>query len=115
MTGATVLLKGFTTVVAAPTGELFSQADATPWLATAGAGDTLAGILGALAAGAAEDGSAAARAGIPDTARWAAVAAAAALIHGQAAQRAARRGPVVVSELPSDIGAVLAGLLGVPD
>ncbi len=115
MTGATVLLKGFTTVVASPTGEVFSQADATPWLATAGAGDTLAGILGALAAGAAEDGSAAARAGVPDTAKWAAVAAAAALIHGRAAQRAALRGPVVVSELPADIGAVLAGLLGVPD
>jgi hydroxyethylthiazole kinase-like uncharacterized protein yjeF len=113
--GATVLLKGFTTVVAAPSGHVFSQADATPWLATAGAGDTLAGILGALAAGAAEDGSAAARAGVPEEAKWAAVAAAASLIHGLAARQAARRGPVVVSDLPGDIGAVLAGLLGAPD
>ncbi len=115
LTGATVLLKGYTTVTAAPSGEVFSQADATPWLATAGSGDTLAGILGALAAAAAEDGTAAARAGVPESAKWAAVAAAAALIHGRAGQRAARRGPVVVSDLPGEIGAVVAGLLAVPD
>ena len=45
LTGATVLLKGATTLVAAPSGDVFSQADGTPWLATAGSGDVLAGVL----------------------------------------------------------------------
>ncbi|MUK03091.1 bifunctional ADP-dependent NAD(P)H-hydrate dehydratase/NAD(P)H-hydrate epimerase [Vibrio cholerae] len=111
LTGATVLLKGFTTVVAAPSGALFVQADATPWLATAGSGDTLSGIVGALAATLAEDDDAAGRIGVEPDDLWAAAAAAAALIHGRAGQRAALRGPVVVSNLPVDIGAVIADLL----
>ncbi len=110
-TGATVLLKGFTTVVAAPSGTLFAQADATPWLATAGSGDTLSGIIGALAATLAEDEGAAARVGVAQEDLWAATAAAGALIHGRAGQRAARRGPIVVSELPAEIGAVVGDLL----
>lgn len=48
--GATVLLKGSRTVAASPTGETFEHGPATPWLATAGTGDVLAGILGALVA-----------------------------------------------------------------
>lgn len=48
--GAVVLLKGATTVVAAPDGTVFTQANGTPRLATAGSGDTLAGILVALLA-----------------------------------------------------------------
>ncbi|OUM40013.1 bifunctional ADP-dependent NAD(P)H-hydrate dehydratase/NAD(P)H-hydrate epimerase [Arthrobacter sedimenti] len=110
-TGATVLLKGFTTVVAAPSGALFVQADATPWLATAGSGDTLSGIVGALAATLAEDDGAAGRIGVAQEDLWAAVAAAGALIHGSAGRRAALRGPVVVSDLPADIGGVVADLL----
>jgi NAD(P)H-hydrate repair Nnr-like enzyme with NAD(P)H-hydrate dehydratase domain len=110
-TGATVLLKGFTTVVAAPSGTLFAQADATPWLATAGSGDTLSGIVGALAATLAEDDGAAARVGVAQEDLWAAIAAAGALIHGRAGQRAAREGPIVVSELPAGIGAVVGDLL----
>ena len=50
LTGAVVLLKGPTTVVAAPDGRTFTQADGTPRLGTAGSGDTLAGILVALLA-----------------------------------------------------------------
>jgi hydroxyethylthiazole kinase-like uncharacterized protein yjeF len=111
LTGATVLLKGFTTVVAAPSGTLFVQADATPWLATAGSGDTLSGIVGALAATLAEDEDAAHRIGVAREDLWAAAAAAGALIHGRAGQRAARRGPVVVPELPTHIGAVIGELL----
>ncbi|WP_026550687.1 NAD(P)H-hydrate epimerase [Arthrobacter sp. Br18] len=111
LTGATVLLKGFTTITASPTGEVFSQAEAPPWLATAGSGDTLSGILGALVATLAEDDGAAARLGLPAGATWAAVAAAAALIHGLAGERAAAAGPVVVSGLPVHIGSVLADLL----
>ncbi|MDQ0735750.1 bifunctional ADP-dependent NAD(P)H-hydrate dehydratase/NAD(P)H-hydrate epimerase [Arthrobacter agilis] len=109
-TGATVLLKGFTTVVAAPSGTLFAQTDASPWLSTAGSGDTLSGILGALAATLAEDDGAAARVGVADEDLWAAVAAAGAAIHGRAGRRAALRGPIVVSDLPTDIGAVMAHL-----
>ena len=114
LTGATVLLKGHTTLVSAPTGELFSQANGTSWLATAGSGDTLAGILGALAATLAEDDDAARRAGVPAQALWAAVAAAAVLLHGQAGQRAARGGPLLVSSLPGHVRAVLADLLAEP-
>ncbi|WP_331712498.1 bifunctional ADP-dependent NAD(P)H-hydrate dehydratase/NAD(P)H-hydrate epimerase [Pedococcus dokdonensis] len=53
-TGATVLLKGATTLVVPPTTAglpVRSQNDAPPWLATAGAGDVLAGVCGALLAG----------------------------------------------------------------
>ncbi len=110
-TGATVLLKGFVTVVAGPSGVLFAQADATPWLATAGSGDTLSGIIGALAATLAEDDSAAVRVGVVQEDLWAALAAAGALIHGRAGQRAAAHRPIVVSDLPDHIGAVLGELI----
>ncbi len=46
----TVLLKGSTTLVVPPSGTVRSQADAPAWLATAGAGDVLAGIAGTLLA-----------------------------------------------------------------
>lgn len=111
-TGATVLLKGYATVVAAPDGTLFSQTNATPWLATAGSGDTLAGILGAIVATNAENDDVVTALGLPPSSRWAALAAAAAMLHGLAGQRAARRGPVVVGDLPKYVGGVIAELLG---
>ncbi|MEO7753747.1 MAG: NAD(P)H-hydrate dehydratase [Terracoccus sp.] len=51
-TGATVLVKGSTTLVVDPDGDgpVRSQADAPAWLATAGAGDVLAGLVGTLLA-----------------------------------------------------------------
>jgi ADP-dependent NAD(P)H-hydrate dehydratase / NAD(P)H-hydrate epimerase len=49
--GVTVLLKGATTLVAAPGGEVRVNSAATPYLATAGSGDVLSGICGALLAG----------------------------------------------------------------
>lgn len=78
--GTTVLLKGPVTVCAAPDGTAYVQASGHPYLATAGSGDTLTGILGALLAT------------IPDT-RPVQVAAAASLIHGHAGRIAAQGGP----------------------
>ncbi|MFD1716593.1 NAD(P)H-hydrate epimerase [Georgenia deserti] len=86
ITGGTVLLKGATTVVAAPHGPLYAQHDATPWLATAGSGDVLAGVLGALLASYGDviaDGGDV-LAGLPAT-----LAATAAFLHGRAARLAA--------------------------
>ena len=104
LTGATVLLKGWATLAVGPDGTAYSQAEATAGLATAGSGDTLAGILGALLA---TDHTA------PDErtpGHYARLAAAAASLHGLAGSRAARRGPVEPSKLPAEIRSVVAEL-----
>lgn len=103
LTGATVLLKGATTVVVGP-GQVLSQAEAPAWLATAGAGDVLAGLLGTLLAGRAREAVQS-----PDlVARLAALAA---LVHGRAASEANPGGPVsasmVVEALPRTIARLL--------
>lgn len=49
--GVTVLLKGSTTLVASPDGEVRVNSASTAYLATAGSGDVLSGVCGALLAG----------------------------------------------------------------
>ncbi len=83
-TGAVVLLKGAVTVVAASGGWAATVAGGTPWLATAGTGDVLAGVIGALVAGAM------AREEQADAATLAALAASGAWLHGRAGVVAAR-------------------------
>lgn len=104
-TGATVLLKGHVTVVAPPEGPLLAQDDATPWLATAGAGDVLAGVLGALLAGRSRDVQA-------DPGLAARIAAAAAHVHGRAAWRASGGGPIsagdVARRIPGTVRSIMA-------
>lgn len=48
--GVTVLLKGSRTLIAAPDGGIIALAAGTGWLATAGTGDVLGGVLGAVLA-----------------------------------------------------------------
>ena len=100
LTGAVVILKGATTLVVAPDAEVpvRSQADAPPWLATAGAGDVLAGLAGALVASGLDLRDAGALA---------------ALVHGLAAERANPGGPVralaVARAIPSTVADLLRG------
>lgn len=106
ITAATVLLKGSTTVVVGAGGAVYAQADAPGWLATAGAGDVLAGVLGTLLAGRAAQV-------LADPPLAAALAAAAALVHGRAADQAVPGGPVsalaVAHAVPATVAAVLRG------
>jgi ADP-dependent NAD(P)H-hydrate dehydratase / NAD(P)H-hydrate epimerase len=93
-TGAVVLLKGPTTVVADPTGEVLVIDAGDSRLATAGTGDVLAGMIGALLAGGLDPLRA---------------AAGAAWVHGTAARRGANLG-FVAGDLAELVPAVLAGL-----
>ena len=89
--GATVLLKGNVTVIAEPGGPVYLNPAGQSWAATAGSGDVLSGVIGALLA-----------AGLP----VAEAAAAAAFVHARAADLAARDpGP---SPAPTSAAGILA-------
>ncbi|PZS31938.1 MAG: bifunctional ADP-dependent NAD(P)H-hydrate dehydratase/NAD(P)H-hydrate epimerase, partial [Pseudonocardiales bacterium] len=95
--GATVLLKGEATVIAAPDGATLVDASGTPWLATAGSGDVLSGLAGSLLAG-----------GLPALR----AAGAATFLHGLAGRLASRGGPISASDvlraLPDAVRTALA-------
>ncbi|HST72498.1 MAG TPA: NAD(P)H-hydrate epimerase [Kocuria rosea] len=107
-TGAVVVLKGATTLVADPGGLVLSQADGSPWLATAGSGDTLAGIMGTALAHCAEHPDLFAAAGewARGDARFAVAAALAVAVHGYAS-RADGLGPVPPTALSAAVRSVL--------
>jgi hydroxyethylthiazole kinase-like uncharacterized protein yjeF len=82
--GATVLLKGHRTMIAAPDGAAAVNLVTSSWLATAGSGDVLSGIAGSLLAAGLDP--------LP-------AGALAAVVHGRAGARAAVRGQAGASAL----------------
>src|SRR5580693_4270006 len=98
--GATVLLKGNVTVIADPGGPVYLNPAGQSWAATAGSGDVLSGVIGALLA-----------AGLPA----AEAAAAGAFVHAQAAALSAAdpgpgAAPTSASRIVPHIRAALAAL-----
>lgn len=112
--GVTVLLKGARTVVATPAGVARTVTSPTPWLATAGTGDVLGGILGALVAGAAGAAEAGEEASALDVEALGALAATAALVHGRAAAAASAAragGPITALDVAEAVASVIGALL----
>lgn len=96
LTGATVLLKGSVTHVVDTDGPVHVHDVAPAWLATAGSGDVLAGLVGALLASGL-DLTMAASLGV--------------LVHGHAAEHANPGGPVRALAVADAIGPTVAALL----
>ncbi|GAA0910607.1 bifunctional ADP-dependent NAD(P)H-hydrate dehydratase/NAD(P)H-hydrate epimerase [Pseudonocardia zijingensis] len=90
--GFTVLLKGNATVVADPGGRALVHPSGSSWAATAGSGDVLTGVLGALLAAGLEPW-------------WA--AGCAAYVHGLAAELAAQGAPAPASRLQAALPAAI--------
>jgi hydroxyethylthiazole kinase-like uncharacterized protein yjeF len=93
--GVTVLLKGSTTVVATPDASepVYVNPTGTPWLATAGSGDVLTGLTGALLAQGVRPAQSA--------------GAAAAFLHGLAGRLAASDAPIGAADLLTTIPAAI--------
>ena len=102
--GVTVLLKGSKNVVA--NNEIIIELPtATPWLATAGSGDVLAGIIGSLAATNEIE--------ILNSAnRFAEVAATGAFIHDRAARLASKGGPISATSIIDYVPEAIRKILG---
>ncbi|HET7531524.1 MAG TPA: NAD(P)H-hydrate dehydratase [Nocardioidaceae bacterium] len=94
--GAVVLLKGRHTLVAAPDGRVRVSTSGVPWLATAGAGDVLAGLCGALLAAGLDPFDAG------SVGAW---------VHGAAAAHAGGGGPVTAPDVARAVPAVSRLLL----
>lgn len=95
--GCVVLLKGRHTLVSTPQGRVRVTTTGTPWLATAGAGDVLGGLIGALLAAGLGPWDAA------SVGSW---------LHGAAATLAADGGPLVASEVARSIPAAVRSVIG---
>lgn len=120
VTSAVVLLKGSRSIVAMPDGSIIQCPTAPAWLATAGTGDVLAGILGSLVATHTEaimtgaHVEAAARTAVIGTTgerMLAELAATAVTIHSLAAERASGGGPFTVRDLVAAISPTVAGIV----
>jgi hydroxyethylthiazole kinase-like uncharacterized protein yjeF len=93
---AVVLLKGPRSVIASPDGRVRINTTGVPWLATAGAGDVLSGVIGSLLAAGVEPFDA---------------ASAGAWLHGAAARLASAGGPITAGDVIAALPAVTAALL----
>ena len=102
--GQVVLLKGNVTTIADPAGNSWQTPPANPALATAGSGDVLAGILGALIAG----NFAKLESGELSLAQ---VAMGGALLHARAGAAAAENGPVVALDIAEALREVVGDIL----
>jgi NAD(P)H-hydrate repair Nnr-like enzyme with NAD(P)H-hydrate dehydratase domain len=91
-----VLLKGATCVLASPDGRVRTVQDGPDWLATAGSGDVLAGLAGALLAAGLEPPEAGATAVV---------------VHGLAGERASGGGPISAEAVLRAVPATIAALL----
>lgn len=93
---AVVLLKGAHTVIAAPDGRARANATGVPWLATAGAGDVLSGVVATLLAVGLDCFDA---------------ASAGAWLHGAAATQASGGGPISATSVLAALPVVLRDLM----
>lgn len=93
--GCVVVLKGRHTLVATPEGRVRVTTTGVPWLATAGAGDVLGGLVGALLAAGLDAFDAA------SVGSW---------LHGAAATLASGGGPIVAGEVAHAIADAVRGL-----
>ena len=91
-----VMLKGRHTLVAAPDGRVRVTTTGVPWLATAGAGDVLAGLCGALLAAGLDPFDAG------SVGSW---------LHGAAATEAGRGGPLSAPAVATAIPTAVRDLL----
>jgi len=99
----TVLLKGAITFVA-DSKQLIELPKATPWLATAGTGDVLAGIVAALVATNEVEI-------LNDESSLARIAASAAFIHNVAATKTSDGGPLTATQIPNLIPKIMKHLI----
>lgn len=94
---AVVLLKGRRTLVARPDGHIRVTTSGVPWLAVAGAGDVLAGVIGSLLATGLDPWDAA------SVGSW---------LHGAAAALASGGGPLTATAVADAVPEVVRNLLG---